>query len=368
MCKVTSLSAACDSERVISLHLSYLCEINNIYDESMSFIKLSLPGLTLPSRMKYNQVMEYRDYYKILGVERNATEAEIKSAFRKLALQYHPDRNPGNKQAEEKFKEINEAYEVLSDAEKRSRYDQLGDSYSNWQQRGAPGNFNWNDWTSAPGGGVHFDVGDLQDILGGAGGFSDFFNTIFGGLGGAAGAPQATRQGTRRQQARPATYQQDVQITLDEAYRGADRTVVVDGRRLQMKIPAGAKTGTKVRMSGAGPAGPNGSPSDIYLNIQVLPDPRFERQEDDLYTDVNIDLYTAVLGGETRIATLDGNVVLTIPAGTQPGQTFRLTGRGMPHLRAPSTKGDLYARTKVQIPRNLSQEQKKLFEQLARLK
>lgn len=302
--------------------------------------------------------MEYKDYYKILGVDRNASEAEIKSAFRKLALQYHPDRNPGNKQAEEKFKEINEAYEVLSDPEKRQRYDNLGDSYTRWQQRGgAPGNFNWGEWTTAPGGGVRYDVGNIEDLFGGAGGFSDFFQSIFGGLGGTA-----TRQRTRQ----APTYQQDVQITLDEAFRGAERTVVIDNRRLQMKIPAGARTGTKVRMAGAGPAGPDGRPTDIYLNIEVLPDQRFERQGDDLYTDANLDLYTAVLGGEVKVPTLDGAVVLKIPAGTQPGQTFRISGRGMPQLRNPSARGDLYARIKVQIPRNLTQEQRKLFEQLAK--
>ncbi len=309
--------------------------------------------------------MEYRDYYKILGVERSATEAQIKSAFRKLALQYHPDRNPGNKTAEEKFKEINEAYEVLSDPEKRSRYDQLGESYNSWQQHGgAPGNFNWNDWTRAagggPGGSVRFE--DLQDIFSG-GGFSDFFQAIFGGIGNQAARQGQATGGTRR--ARPTTYQQDVQISLTEAYRGAERTVVIDGRRLQMKIPAGARTGTKVRMAGAGPTGQDGKPTDLYLNIEVLPDQRFERKGDDLYTDTNIDLYTAVLGGETRVQTPEGTVVLTIPAGTQPGQAFRLTGRGMPHLRTPSERGDLYARVKVQIPRNLTSEQRQAFEQLA---
>lgn len=316
--------------------------------------------------------MEYKDYYKILGVERNATEAEIKSAFRKLALQYHPDRNPGNKQAEEKFKEINEAYEVLSDKDKRARYDQLGDSYTSWQQRGTPGNFNWSEWTSAaggaPGGGVHYNVGNLDDILGG-GGFSDFFQAIFGGMGGMGGMGGAT--GTRqrsRAAAEPVTYQQKVQITLEEAYRGAERTVTVDGRRLTMKIPAGARTGTKVRMAGAGPNGPDGRPSDLYLVVEVLPDPRFERKGDDLYTDVTVDLYTAVLGGEVRVPTLDGNVVLTIPAGTQGGQSFRLSGRGMPQLRNPKVHGDLYVRVKVQIPRSLTPEQRKLFEQLAKMK
>lgn len=306
--------------------------------------------------------MEYKDYYKTLGIERSASEAQIKSAFRKLALQFHPDRNPGDKSAEEKFKEINEAYEVLSDKDKRARYDQLGDSYSHWQQGGAPGSFNWNDWANAQRAGqasgqnVQFNVGDLDDILGG-GGFSDFFQSIFGGMAG--GAP-GTRQRTRPAQ-RPATYQQEVQITLEEAYRGAERTVMVDERRLNMKIPAGARTGTKVRMAGAGPSG-----ADIFLVIEVLPDPRFERKDDDLHTDASVDLYTAVLGGEVRVNTMDGAVVLTIPAGTQAGQSFRLSGRGMPHLRDASKHGDLFVRIKVQIPRSLNPEQHKLFEELAK--
>jgi curved DNA-binding protein len=313
--------------------------------------------------------MDYKDYYKILGVERNATEAEVKSAFRKLALKYHPDRNPGNKQSEEKFKEINEAYEVLSDPEKRARYEQLGDSYNNWQQRGGPGNFNWNDWTSAPGGGTSWEVGDLNDLFG-KGSFSDFFQAIFGGapVGSAQGTRQRTREvpGQSTRQARALSYQQDVQISLEEAYRGAERQVNVDGRRLTMKIPAGARSGTKVRMAGAGPTGPDGKPTDLYLVIEVTPDARFERKGDDLTTEITTDLYTAVLGGETRVPTLEGNVLLTIPAGTQPGQSFRLSGRGMPHLRDPKSRGNLYARIKVQIPRNLSPEQRKLFEELAK--
>lgn len=315
--------------------------------------------------------MDYKDYYKVLGVERNAKEADIKSAFRKLALQYHPDRNPGNKQSEEKFKEINEAYEVLSDPEKRSRYDQLGDSYTNWQQRGAPGNFNWNDWTNAPGGGVTWDVGDLNDLFG-RGGFSDFFQAIFGGV--PMGGTQRSQPGQRtrptngqgQRQVRPVSYQQDVQISLIEAYRGAERQVNVNGRRLTMKIPAGARTGTKVRMAGAAPSGPDGQPSDLYLVIEVTPDARFERKGDDLHTEVATDLFTAVLGGEARVPTPEGNVLLTIPAGTQPGQSFRLSGRGMPNLRNPKERGDLYARIKVQIPKNLTAEQRKLFEQLAK--
>lgn len=311
--------------------------------------------------------MDYKDYYKILGVERNASEAEVKTAFRKLAFKYHPDKNPGNKEAEEKFKEINEAYEVLSDSEKRARYEQLGDSYTRWQQRGRPGNFNWNEWTNTQGGNVQWDMNNLNDLFGGSGGFSDFFQSIFGGMrGGAAAGDTATGTRQRTRQARPLTYQQDVQISLEEAYRGAERMVNVNGRRLTMKIPAGARTGTKVRMAGAGPAGPDGQPTDLYLVIDVAPDPRFERKGDDLTTEVAIDLFTAVLGGETRVPTPEGNVLLTIPAGTQPGQSFRLGGRGMPHLREPNVRGDLYARMKVQIPRNLTPEQRKLFEQLAK--
>jgi len=311
--------------------------------------------------------MEYKDYYKILGVERSAKEAEIKSAFRKLALQFHPDRNPGNKKAEDKFKEINEAYEVLSDPQKRARYDQLGDSYTHWQQRGAPGNFNWGDWTSAPGnGGVSFNVNNLNDLFGGNSSFSDFFQQIFGGLNTQTNARTGTRSQTRRTPQQPESYQQEVQITLDEAFHGAERTVMVNGRRLQMKIPSGAKTGTKVRMNGAGPVGHDGKPGDLYLVIEVLPDTRYEREGDNLHSDVTLDLYTAILGGETKVQTPEGPVVLTIPAGTQPGQSFRLSGRGMPHLRNPNQRGDLYARLKVQIPRNLSAEQRRLFEQLAK--
>lgn len=303
--------------------------------------------------------MEYKDYYKILGVEKNAGADEIKKAYRKLAMKLHPDRNPGNKSAEEKFKEINEAYEVLGDAEKRARYDQLGDSYSRWQQTGgAPGNFNWNEWyTQAPGG--RTAQVDMEDLFGNLGGFSDFFSSIFGGMGGSA-----SRQQAGRRQRQPVAYEQAVQITLEEAFRGANRVLQVNGRRLEGKIPPGAKTGTKVRLAGMGPAGPDGQKSDIYLVIEVLPDQRFERKGNDLYGETSVDLYTAVLGGQARVPTLTGDVVLTIPAGTQPGQKIRLSGRGMPDLRNPQTHGDLYVTIKVSLPRKLTAKQRELFEQL----
>jgi curved DNA-binding protein len=309
--------------------------------------------------------MDYRDYYQVLGVGKKADEKEIKQAYRKLALKHHPDHNPGDKQAEEKFKEINEAYQVLSDPEKRQRYDQLGDSYARYTQHGgAPGNFNWGDWYAQnPAGGsgnVHVEMGGLEDLLTGTGGFSDFFRRIFGGMPDAY--PSASRGGVRTQSQKP-SYEQETEITLLEAFQGSTRRVEIDGRRLDVKIPAGAKTGTKVRVADAVPTA-QGQKGDLYLVIKVLDDPHFEREGEDLYTEAALDLYTVVLGGEVTVQTLSGNIVLTIPPGAQPGQTFRLTGRGMPHLKKPDVRGDLFVRIKVNIPRNLTPKQRELFQQL----
>ena len=317
--------------------------------------------------------MEYRDYYKVLGVERNATEDEIKRSYRKLALEHHPDRNPGNKSAEEKFKEINEAYQVLSDPEKRTRYDQLGASYKNYTQRGgSPGNFNWEDWfvQNPRGGNVRVDVGDIGDIFGneGFGDFSDFFRSIFGGMAGrSAGARTTSPRRTQSAQA-PQTFQQNVPISIAEAYNGTTRRIELDGRQKEVIIPRGAKTGTKVRVSEAIPTAPNRPKSDLYLIIQVADDPRFERKKDNLYTSLDIDLYTAVLGGEVKVPTLSGNVVLSIPPGTQPGQTFRLAGRGMPQLKDPKKFGDLMVKINLRIPKNISTKEKDLFTQLKNLR
>ncbi len=312
--------------------------------------------------------MEYKDYYKILGVDKKASEDEIKRAYRKLALKYHPDRNPGDKQAEEKFKDINEAYQVLSDSAKRTRYDQLGDSYTRFRQHGgAPGGFNWEDWfaqepTSTGNVRVEFgDLGDLNEILGG--GFSEFFTRIFGG----AGAGPASGRSARQSRAQRPSYQYETEISLQEAYQGAMRRVEIDGKRLDVKIPVGSRTGTKVRVADVLSA-PSGQKGDLYLNIKVQDDKRFQRKGEDLYTDVTIDLYTAVLGGEATVQTLSGDVVLTIPPGTQPGQTFRLGGRGMPRLKKTEEHGDLYVQVKVSLPRKLSQEQRNLFEKLAKMK
>jgi curved DNA-binding protein len=317
--------------------------------------------------------MEYRDYYKVLGVERNATEDEIKRSYRKLALEHHPDRNPGNKSAEEKFKEINEAYQVLSDPEKRTRYDQLGASYKNYTQRGgSPGNFNWEDWfvQNPRGGNVRVDVGDIGDIFGneGFGDFSDFFRSIFGGMAGRSAASRASNPRSTQSAQAPQTFQQNVPISITEAYNGTTRRIELDGRQKEVIIPRGAKSGTKVRVSEAIPTAPNRPKSDLYLVIQVADDPRFERKKDNLYTSLDIDLYTAVLGGEVKVPTLSGNVVLSIPPGTQPGQTFRLAGRGMPQLRDPKKFGDLMVKINLKIPKSISKKEEELFTQLKNLR
>jgi curved DNA-binding protein len=303
--------------------------------------------------------MDYKDYYKILGVERSASEDDIRKAYRKLAMKYHPDRNPNDKQAEERFKEINEAYQVLSDTTKRAHYDRLGSDYSNWQQRGAQGDFNWDQYGSGgfPGG-VRVDYGDLDDLFGGAGGFSDFFRTIFGR--GAEEAGTGTRTRARQQ---PQGYQQELSITLDEAYNGTTRLLQSDGKQKQVRIPAGVRTGSKVRVAGAGPNG-----LDLYLIVEVQDDKRFERRGNDLHTTANVDIFTALLGGEAEVETLSGKIKLNVPAGTQPEQVFRLAGRGMPSVKNANEKGDLYVRLKVQIPKYLSPKQRELLEEASRIK
>ncbi len=295
--------------------------------------------------------MEYKDYYKILGVERSASADEVRKAYRKLAMKYHPDRNPGDHQAEEHFKDLNEAYQVLNDSEKRARYDQLGSAYSNWEQRGgSPGDFDWTQWFGGQPGGTRVDYGDVNDVFG-QDAFSDFFRSLFGGMGGA-------RTSTR---ARRATYQQPITISLDEAYRGTSRQFQSEQRQVTVRIPAGVKTGSKVRAAGVAPDG-----QDLYLIVEVADDPRFERQGDDLRTSAVIDVFTAMLGGEASVQTVDGEVTLKIPPGTQPEQVFRLAGRGMPRLKGAQSRGDLFVRVKVRLPKELTPEQRDLLERASR--
>jgi curved DNA-binding protein len=328
----------------------------------------------LDDQLPEKKSMEYKNYYKTLGVEKSATKDEIKKAYRKLAMEYHPDRNAGDATAEERFKEINEAYQVLSDDDKRAHYDRLGSAYSNWQQRGDRGGFDWGQWNyGQPGsgfpGGMRVEYeGDLGDLFGG-GGFSDFFSQIFGGMAGSGGLDEILRgRGTRgRPAVSPRQYQSEMVISLQEAYHGSTRQVRIGERQFDVKVPKGAKSGTKLRLAGAGPAGPDGKPTDVFLVIKISPDPRFERKGDDLYTDVEVDISTAVLGGTVEVPALNRSVKLTIPAGTQPEQTFRLKGKGMPRLRANAQNGDLFAVVHVVVPKKLTDRQRELFEQLSRL-
>jgi curved DNA-binding protein len=298
--------------------------------------------------------MDYKDYYKVLGVERKASADDIRKAYRKLAMQFHPDKNPGDKKSEDKFKEINEAYQVLSDDQKRARYDQLGSAYSNFRTSGGrPGDFQWDDWFQQNG--QQRSSRNAEDPFGGAGGFSDFFSAIFG---------EAVRSSARNQAAQQQQgYQQEVDISFQEAYEGSARQLQSNGRKLQVRIPAGVKTGSKVRVAGAGPEG-----LDLYLIVNVTDENRFERDGQDLYTTSTLSVFTLILGGETDVETPTGKVKLNIPAGTQADQVFRLAGRGMPHLKNPNTKGDLFVKLKVQVPKYLSSKQRELLEEAARIK
>ncbi|MEE8391864.1 MAG: DnaJ C-terminal domain-containing protein [Anaerolineae bacterium] len=317
--------------------------------------------------------MEYRDYYQTLGVGKDASEKDIKRAFRKLAREYHPDVNPDDARAEEQFKEINEAYEALSDPDKRAKYDQLGSAWRDWDRRGSQsGNFDWSQWTTgAPGGQRvrYTTTEDLGDLFGGGNPFSDFFSQILSGMGTGFSPAGGGKQGGagfqyRVRPQRGQDYEQKVEISLREAYQGTARALQKDERRLEVKIPPGAHTGTRVRIAGEG--GPGATAGDLYLRVNVLPDPQFERRDDDLYVTVPVDLYTAILGGQAQVPTLSGLVNLTIPAGTQNERTFRLRGKGMPRLRQSDQYGDMYAKVNVQLPTQLGAHQRKLFEELQR--
>jgi curved DNA-binding protein len=305
--------------------------------------------------------MEFKDYYQILGVAPDADEKAIRQAFRKLARQYHPDVNPGDKAAEEQFKAINEANQVLSDPEQRKKYDALRTQYQRWQQGGRrPQDFNWQEWSASPGEGVYEQYGsfdNLDDLFGGESPFSDFFSTIFGG---ARRAQQTPRPRRGRDQ------EVEVEITLEEAFRGTTRALQIGDRRIEAKIPPGVYTGARVRLAGQGePGRQGGAGGDLYLIIRVAPHPTFERDRDDLFVEVPVDIYTAALGGEVRVPTLDGAVMLKIPPQTQSGRTLRLRGKGMPRLDDPNARGDLYARVRLMLPEPLTERELQAFSELA---
>lgn len=311
--------------------------------------------------------MQYRDYYNILNVDKNATSEEIKKAYRNLAREYHPDVNPDDPKAEEKFKDINEAYQVLSDQEKRQKYDRFGSQWKQYQQNGGRAeDFDWSQWAGqAQRGGTQYRTVSQEEFEqmfgGGLGGFSDFFETLFGGMAGARGGRRQTAQRTPGVQTRGRDIEHAVEITLEEAFHGTTRLLTFeDGHRIEASIPPGVKTGSKIRLSGQGSGGAQGS-GDLYLKIKVRSHSSFDRKGDDLKIQQPVDFFTALLGGETTVSTIDKSVKLTIPPETDSGKTFRLKGLGMPKLSNPEQRGDLYATVEVQVPKNLTAEQKQHF-------
>lgn len=335
--------------------------------------------------------MEFQDYYAVLGVPRDATEKQIRAAYRKLARQHHPDVNPGDSEAEERFKQINEAYEVLSDPEKRKRYDEVGSrwqEYEQWQrasqaagqaggQADAP--FDWGAFGGdAPGARYSYrtvDDQDLRDMFGDESPFSDFFESLFGGSGrgpGPGGAAGGQRRRPRTRSRAGTDLEQPIEVSLADAYRGTTVQLSIraaDGstRRIEVKIPPGVRNGSRVRVTGQGGQGEGGGPAgDLYLVVTVQPDPRFERRGDDLHTDVRAPLQVLLLGGEARVPTPDGRTLaLTVPADTQDGRLFRLRGQGMPRLGSPSVRGDLHAAVHADLPQRLSKRQRELIQEFA---
>ncbi len=326
--------------------------------------------------------MAGKDYYSILGVSRNASEREIKQAYRRLARKYHPDVNPGDKSAEAKFKQINEAYEVLSNKEKRQKYEQFGDQWQYADQFAKAGWQQGRRWDFNQGGTTfHFSEGDTGSI----------FDELFREFG-----TRTTRERVRPRRGRDVEY--PVEATLEEAYHGASRILslqaeepcsscggtgqiqnmpcsvcrgsgrVAQLKRLEVKIPPGVKDGSRVRIAGKGePSYRGGANGDLYLVISVKPHRLFERKGDNLYVEVAVPLMVAVLGGEVQVPTLKGKVMLNIPPETQNGRVFNLTGQGMPHL-GNSSYGNLLAKVNVKLPTNLSPQEKELFKQLTKLR
>lgn len=314
--------------------------------------------------------MQYRDYYKLLNVNKTASQDEIKKAYRKLAREYHPDVNPDDPNAEEKFKDINEAYQVLSDQEKREKYDRFGSQWKQYQQTGGRAeDFDWSQWAAqGQRGGPQYRTVTQEEFEqmfgGGLGGFSDFFETLFGGMAGGRSARRTSGQPPRQDLRRGPDIEHPVEITLEEAFHGTTRLLTYeDGRRIEATIPPGVRTGSKIRLSGQGAGGGVGS-GDLYLKIKVQPHPEYKREGDDLRISQPVDFFTALLGGETTVSTVDKSVKLTIPPETDSGKTFRLKGLGMPKLSQPDQRGDLYATVEVLVPKDLTAEQKNQFKRL----
>ena len=307
--------------------------------------------------------MEFKDYYETLGVDKSASQDEIKKAYRKLAMKYHPDRNEGNKKAEETFKQITEANEVLSDPNKRKKYNKLG---SNWKQYQSQGqgfeDFYSNFGSGGRGGdGTQYSYsGNIDDLFGNVSGFSDFFESFFGGSG-SAGSQQG-RRGRKGQDFEAALY-----IPLIEMFNGTTKEISIGGKRVRVNIAPGTKDGKKLRLKGLGNAGMSGGEKgDLYLTLKIEKDPYFDLDGNNLYYDFYVDLYTAVLGGKKQVITLGGKTInITIPEGTESGKVLRLKGLGFPTSENSKIYGDLLVRIKVELPQNLTNEEKELFKKLA---
>ena len=340
--------------------------------------------------------MEFKDYYTSLGVSKNATEKEIKQAFRRLARKYHPDVNPGDKSAEARFKELNEANEVLSDPEKRKKYDELGANWRAYEQApqgagpfgGSPfggpgggpfqGQWSWSTEGGGPGGGFRtMTEEEMAEMFGspsgGPGGgagedspFSDFFRTFFGGMGG--GQQRRGRGRPRSQKGRDVEH--PMELDLEDAYRGSVHRLGLkhdgEARTVEVRIPAGVTDGSRVRVAGEGGRGSGSAPSgDLYLRVQLRPHGAYEVKGRDLHTRVRVPVTTAVLGGEVNVVTLGGKTLrLKVPEATQNGQRFRLRGHGLPALGAKDAAGDLYASVEVVLPKEVSKEDRQHWEAL----
>ncbi len=322
--------------------------------------------------------MDFKDYYKSLGLEKGADKDAVKKAYRKLAAKYHPDKNPGNKAAEDRFKEINEANEVLSDPEKRKQYDELGANWNQGNQAGHGGPFSGGGaGGSGRGRSRNFSQDDMEGMFGGGdgggrGGFSDFFETFFGGagVGGGAGPGRGRQGGTfggfQQVPRQGNDYQADVEITLEEAFQGAKKIIEIDGKKLRLQFKPGISDGKAVKLQGKGGKGVNGGPDgDFYIRIHVQPHARFERREDDLHMVLPLQVQDAITGLHEEIDTLGGSVKLRIPAETGNGKVFRLKGQGMPNYDAPATLGDLYVTVSLALPEDLTAEETAFFKRMA---
>jgi curved DNA-binding protein len=305
--------------------------------------------------------MEFKDYYKILGVDKNATQDEIKKVFRRLAKKYHPDKNPGNKASEEKFKEISEANEVLSDPEKRKKYDQLGSNWKQYQNAGTDANYGYRNYNAGNQGDEANFSGNFDELFGNVGGFSDFFESFFGG-----GINQSGQSRPRKGK----DYEASLSISLEEAHHGTEKEFILDGKKIRIKITPGIEQGKRLRLKHQGSTGSaGGEKGDLYITIKIDDDTQFKRNGNDLYCNLDIDLFTAMLGGKKTLKTLDGKTInVNILPETDSGATLRIKEMGMNFPGNTNSRGDLFVKLIVKLPKHLSPKEIELFKELSLLR